>query len=84
MLLLDSGAQYEDGTTDVTRTMHFGDPTAEQKEVCTVIVIIAAPYVRSNTCIAVFFLTENELEQYQVVGSSRRSTKGSRGVLRKR
>ena len=34
MLLLDSGAQYEDGTTDVTRTMHFGEPTAEQKEVC--------------------------------------------------
>lgn len=33
MLLLDSGAQYEDGTTDVTRTMHFGEPTSEQKEV---------------------------------------------------
>lgn len=33
MLLLDSGAQYIDGTTDVTRTMHFGEPTAEQKEV---------------------------------------------------
>lgn len=32
MLLLDSGAQYLDGTTDVTRTMHFGEPTAEQKE----------------------------------------------------
>lgn len=27
-------SQYEDGTTDVTRTMHFGEPTAEQKEVC--------------------------------------------------
>ncbi|CAM9865217.1 unnamed protein product [Ectocarpus sp. 13 AM-2016] len=35
MLLLDSGAQYEDGTTDVTRTMHFGEPTAEQKEAYT-------------------------------------------------
>ncbi|CAM9489667.1 unnamed protein product [Ascophyllum nodosum] len=35
MLLLDSGAQYEDGTTDVTRTMHFGQPTAEQKEAYT-------------------------------------------------
>lgn len=33
MLLLDSGAQYEDGTTDVTRTMHFGEPTVEQMEV---------------------------------------------------
>ncbi|CAN0368130.1 unnamed protein product [Pylaiella littoralis] len=35
MLLLDSGAQYEDGTTDVTRTMHFGSATAEQKEAYT-------------------------------------------------
>ncbi|EMP39774.1 Xaa-Pro aminopeptidase 1 [Chelonia mydas] len=26
--LLDSGAQYKDGTTDVTRTMHFGTPSA--------------------------------------------------------
>lgn len=33
MLLLDSGAQYEDGTTDVTRTIHFGNPSPEQKEV---------------------------------------------------
>lgn len=32
MLLVDSGAQYLDGTTDVTRTLHLGMPTAEQKE----------------------------------------------------
>lgn len=32
ILLLDSGAQYKDGTTDVTRTVHFGTPTARQKE----------------------------------------------------
>jgi len=25
--LCDSGAQYLDGTTDTTRTLHFGDPT---------------------------------------------------------
>ncbi|XP_072094981.1 xaa-Pro aminopeptidase 1 isoform X2 [Mobula birostris] len=30
--LLDSGAQYRDGTTDVTRTMHFGTPTEFEKE----------------------------------------------------
>ncbi|XP_027547978.1 xaa-Pro aminopeptidase 1 isoform X2 [Neopelma chrysocephalum] len=30
--LLDSGAQYKDGTTDVTRTMHFGTPSAYEKE----------------------------------------------------
>lgn len=32
LLLVDSGAQYLDGTTDVTRTMAIGEPTAEQRE----------------------------------------------------
>jgi Xaa-Pro aminopeptidase len=32
LYLLDSGAQYRDGTTDVTRTVHFGQPTAHEKE----------------------------------------------------
>lgn len=30
--LVDSGGQYKDGTTDVTRTVHFGVPSAWQKE----------------------------------------------------
>ncbi|KAK9503079.1 hypothetical protein O3M35_011725 [Rhynocoris fuscipes] len=30
--LCDSGGQYLDGTTDVTRTLHFGKPTDFQKE----------------------------------------------------
>jgi Xaa-Pro aminopeptidase len=29
--LLDSGGQYREGTTDITRTVHLGTPTAEQK-----------------------------------------------------
>ncbi|XP_037920466.1 xaa-Pro aminopeptidase ApepP isoform X2 [Hermetia illucens] len=29
--LCDSGGQYKDGTTDVTRTIHFGEPTEFQK-----------------------------------------------------
>ncbi|MEA2863888.1 MAG: Xaa-Pro aminopeptidase [Bradyrhizobium sp.] len=29
LLLIDSGAQYEDGTTDVTRTIAIGQPTPE-------------------------------------------------------
>jgi len=33
--LCDSGAQYKDGTTDITRTLHFGTPTAFQKETFT-------------------------------------------------
>ena len=32
MFLLDSGAQYEDGTTDVTRTVIVGTATAEMKD----------------------------------------------------
>jgi Xaa-Pro aminopeptidase len=32
MFLLDSGAQYPDGTTDVTRTIMVGTPTAEMKD----------------------------------------------------
>jgi Xaa-Pro aminopeptidase len=30
--LIDSGAQYIDGTTDITRTIIFGTPTDEQKD----------------------------------------------------
>lgn len=30
--LLDSGGQYLDGTTDVTRTMHFGTPSEHEKQ----------------------------------------------------
>ncbi|KAM3434576.1 hypothetical protein NHJ13734_005919 [Beauveria thailandica] len=33
--LCDAGAQYYDGTTDTTRTMHFGTPTEREKEAYT-------------------------------------------------
>ncbi|KAJ0982680.1 hypothetical protein J5N97_010935 [Dioscorea zingiberensis] len=32
LFLLDSGGQYVDGTTDITRTVHFGEPSSRQKE----------------------------------------------------
>jgi Xaa-Pro aminopeptidase len=32
LFLLDSGAQYEDGTTDITRTIVVGTPTAEMRD----------------------------------------------------
>jgi len=35
LYLCDSGGQYTDGTTDVTRTWHFQTPTAEQKRAFT-------------------------------------------------
>lgn len=31
LLLVDSGAQYLDGTTDITRTISLGSPTAQEK-----------------------------------------------------
>ncbi|KAK5608840.1 hypothetical protein CRENBAI_019643 [Crenichthys baileyi] len=35
MYLVDSGGQYLDGTTDITRTVHWGTPTDMQKEAFT-------------------------------------------------
>ncbi|XP_072252503.1 xaa-Pro aminopeptidase 2 [Leuresthes tenuis] len=35
MYLVDSGGQYLDGTTDITRTVHWGTPTEMQKEAFT-------------------------------------------------
>jgi Xaa-Pro aminopeptidase len=32
LFLIDSGAQYEDGTTDITRTIAVGEPTAEARD----------------------------------------------------
>jgi Xaa-Pro aminopeptidase len=32
IFLIDSGAQYEDGTTDITRTIIVGEPTPEMKD----------------------------------------------------
>lgn len=35
--LCDSGAQYLDGTTDTTRTLHFGSPTEQEKTAYTLV-----------------------------------------------
>ncbi len=32
LFLVDSGAQYRDGTTDITRTIAFGEPSPEQRD----------------------------------------------------
>lgn len=37
LILIDSGAQYLDGTTDITRTIALGDVTEEQKIVYTLV-----------------------------------------------
>ncbi|CAH0552784.1 unnamed protein product [Brassicogethes aeneus] len=38
-VVLDSGGQYFSGTTDVTRTLHFGTPTEDEKEAYTRVLI---------------------------------------------
>jgi Xaa-Pro aminopeptidase len=37
ILLVDSGGQYQDGTTDITRTISFSEPSAEQKTAYTLV-----------------------------------------------
>lgn len=37
MLVIDSGGQYKDGTTDVARTLHLGTPSQEQKKAYTLV-----------------------------------------------
>lgn len=34
-LIIESGGQYVDGTTKVTRTLHLGEPTQDQKDAYT-------------------------------------------------
>lgn len=36
-LLCDSGGQYKDGTTDITRVLHFGRPTKEHRKYYTLV-----------------------------------------------
>ncbi len=57
MLLLDSGAQYDCGTTDITRTVHFGTPSDHQRRCFTAVLkghialdsCAAAPFHRTRT-----------------------------------
>lgn len=39
VILIESGGQYLDGTTDVSRTIHLGEPTQEEKKVYTNVLI---------------------------------------------
>lgn len=34
-VILDSGGQYNEGTTTISRTIHFGEPSFEQKKMYT-------------------------------------------------
>ena len=47
LYLIDSGAQYRDGTTDVTRTIAIGTPTAEMKRHYGL--VLKAPFVTGKS-----------------------------------
>jgi len=51
-VLIDSGGQYVYGTTDVTRTWHFGEPTDEFKTFYTRV-------LKGNICVDQMFFPEN-------------------------
>ena len=57
LFLLDSGAQYVDGTTDITRTVHFGEPTARQKECFTRVLQV-------GFCFFFFLMVNKFLQDY--------------------
>ena len=46
LFLLDSGAQYVDGTTDITRTVHFGAPSPHQKDCFTRVLQVPKKFLR--------------------------------------
>ncbi len=55
MLLVDSGAQYEDGTTDITRTFILGEITEEEKKAFTLTAasmlrLANAKFMKGCTC----------------------------------
>lgn len=47
LYLVDSGAQYLDGTTDVTRTICFSPPTAQEREAYT---LVLKGYIAIQSC----------------------------------
>ena len=47
-ILIDSGAQYSDGTTDITRTISLGNPTEEEKKIYT---LVLKGYIALSECV---------------------------------
>ncbi|KAH6849711.1 putative Xaa-Pro aminopeptidase P [Chaetomium sp. MPI-CAGE-AT-0009] len=67
--LCDSGAQFLDGTTDVTRTLHFGTPTPEQKKAYTLVLkgniaLDTAVFPKGTTGFAIDCLARQFLWKY--------------------
>lgn len=67
--LCDSGAQFRDGTTDVTRTLHFGKPTDAEREAYTLVLkgniaLDMAVFPKGTTGYALDSLARQYLWQY--------------------
>lgn len=68
-LLLDSGGQYKDGTTDITRTIPLGPLTAEEKEDYTLVLkghiqLALAKFPENTTGYKLDILARNPLRKY--------------------
>jgi Xaa-Pro aminopeptidase len=59
LLLVDSGGQYLDGTTDVTRTMAIGTPSAEQRRHFTAVL---KGHIALGTCLFPVGTTGSQLD----------------------
>ena len=60
MFLLDSGAQYLDGTTDVTRTLHFGTPSTREKQCYTLVLQVTFSTLKSVHVLRLVCYTNNQ------------------------
>lgn len=60
LFLLDSGAQYVDGTTDITRTVHFSEPSAREKE-CFTRVLQVEDWVLFSPSFLITYLEQTRL-----------------------
>jgi len=66
LLLIDSGGQYMEGTTDITRTFALGEVTAEQKEhftavLCSMINLASAKFLHGCTGIGLDILARGPI-----------------------
>lgn len=66
LLLIDSGGQYLDGTTDITRTFALGEVTREQKEhftavLCSMINLASAKFLHGCSGIALDILARGPI-----------------------
>ena len=69
MLLLDSGGQYYDGTTDITRTFILGDISEEEKRDFTLVLkghiaLSKAKFLKGTTGMNLDILARNPMWQY--------------------